>query len=357
LGLEEANLRHARRLARQHGWWRRVISTMQGLRQLYAHTGRRGEWARLVEEILPDFVDPASDGPRPGREADWGLVTQYRVRLAREARQWAAAERLQRLLVDWARQQAAAALASPAAEMDGGQRYAIGTLAVSVQELGHILREQGQQDCVPLYEESIVLFEQIELQPQAAVTAFNLGHAYKNLPALRDLAAAERWYGRSLEMRADGDRLGRGKCYNQLGLVATNGSRKRGRGRGRSRPAGPPQRRPELCPAGAGPAARQCRGRPGGDPQPVGRYLPVRRADGARPGALPAVRSLQRTAGNFYGAGQTRYNVALMLYQQGRAADARAYAEAALRNYQVYGPSAAADIEKTQRLLQAINQL
>jgi hypothetical protein len=46
-----------------------------------------------------------------------------------------------------------------------------------------------------------------------------------------------------------------------------------------------------------------------------------------------------------------------MLYQQGRTADARAYAAAALRNYQVYGASAADKIEKTQRLLQAINQL
>jgi tetratricopeptide (TPR) repeat protein len=60
-------------------------------------------------------------------------------------------------------------------------------------------------------------------------------------------------------------------------------------------------------------------------------------------------------AGNIYAAGTTRYNVAVMLYQQNRLADARAYAEAALRNFQVYGPRAAAEIEKTQRLLDAIN--
>jgi hypothetical protein len=113
-----------------------LISAMQGLRVLYDHTGRRGEWARLVEEILPDFVDPASDGPRPGREADWSLVTEYRVRLAQEARQWAAAERLQRLRVDWDRQRAAAALARPAAELGGGERHAIRTLAVSLDDLG-----------------------------------------------------------------------------------------------------------------------------------------------------------------------------------------------------------------------------
>ncbi len=74
------------------------------------------------------------------------------------------------------------------------------------------------------------------------------------------------------------------------------------------------------------------------------------------PWSITSSPSLRGTAGNFYAAGTTRYNVALMLYQQGRLPDARAYAEAALRNFQVYGPRAAADIEETQRLLQAIVQ-
>ena len=71
-----------------------MTSTIQGLRNLYDQTGRRAEWARLVEEIVPDFVDPGSDGPVSGREEDWSIVTGYRVRLARNERQWAEAERL-----------------------------------------------------------------------------------------------------------------------------------------------------------------------------------------------------------------------------------------------------------------------
>jgi len=68
LTAEEANLLHARQLARRHGWWDALTSTMQGLRTLYGHTGRRAEWTRLVEEIVPIFVDPATDGSLPGRE-------------------------------------------------------------------------------------------------------------------------------------------------------------------------------------------------------------------------------------------------------------------------------------------------
>ncbi|MBK8930887.1 MAG: CHAT domain-containing protein [Chloroflexi bacterium] len=150
LGLEEANLRHARRLARQHGWWGAVTSAMQGLRSLYDHTGRRGEWARLVAEIVPDFVDPATDGPLPGREEQWSLVTQHRVRLAREQRDWPEAERLQRVRVDWDRQRAAAALARPPAELTSGERNAIRTLAASLHELGRSCGNRKAGLCVVL---------------------------------------------------------------------------------------------------------------------------------------------------------------------------------------------------------------
>src|ERR1019366_3508807 len=107
LAAEEANLLHARSLARSNGWWDCVTSTMQGLNVFYQYTGRGAEWSHLVEEIVPDFVDPATQGPLPGKEEDWSLVTQYRVRLARNARQWDQAERLQSQRAAWDRQRAA----------------------------------------------------------------------------------------------------------------------------------------------------------------------------------------------------------------------------------------------------------
>ena len=70
LALEEANLLHARRLARRHGWWSPVISVMQGLFTLYEYQGRPAEWARLVAEIARrsgfeiDDVDVADADPK-----------------------------------------------------------------------------------------------------------------------------------------------------------------------------------------------------------------------------------------------------------------------------------------------------
>jgi len=62
-----------------HGWWHRVISTMQGLNLLYNFIGRKVEWTWLVNKIVPDFIDLANDGPFPGREDDWSLITWYRI--------------------------------------------------------------------------------------------------------------------------------------------------------------------------------------------------------------------------------------------------------------------------------------
>ena len=102
LRAEEANLLHARGCAR-HGWWPRVMSTDAGPARALRPHRPAGRVAALVAEIVSDFVDAATGGPRPGREAEWSLVTEYRVRLRWKAASWPAAERLQRTCVEWDR--------------------------------------------------------------------------------------------------------------------------------------------------------------------------------------------------------------------------------------------------------------
>ena len=141
LTAEEANLQHARSLARSNGWWDSVTSAMQGLQSLYAHTGRTAEWSRLVEEIVPDFVDPITDGPLPGQEEQWSLVTGHRVRLARQARHWTKAERLQSIHVDWDRQRAAAVLAKPQQGWMASEKSSVRALVASLHDRSQTQRE------------------------------------------------------------------------------------------------------------------------------------------------------------------------------------------------------------------------
>jgi hypothetical protein len=355
LGAEEANLLRARRLALRHGWWDPVTSALQGLRQLYGHTGRRAEWAHLVEEIVPHYVDPATDGPLPGREEQWSLVTEYRVRLAEEARRWAEAERLQRALVSWCRERAAEALARPEGELDDAARNRIRTLAVSLSNLGDILREMDDPACVKAYEEDFRLSKRIGDEPGAAVTAFNLGHAYKDLPALRDLDEAEAWYRRSLDLHEERDRLGRGKCLGQLGLVAYERFVE-------AREAGAPQetllehlseaanhyhRALELLPSDAVDSLAVAHNQLGNIYRDAGDLARCHRH------YRESIRYFER-AGDVYHAAVARRNVALAFARAGRWQDALDYARAALRGFESFGARAAAEVQRTQRLIAQI---
>jgi tetratricopeptide (TPR) repeat protein len=343
LRAEEPNLLHARALARCKGWRGRVISTMQGLHVLCDHTGRRAEWVRLVEEIVPDFVDPATEGPLPGREEAWGLVTDYRVRLAREARQWAVAERLQELSVEWNRGRAR-----------DDDRSSQRTLAVSLHELGRVQQEMGRAECVAAYRESFDLAQRIGDRPAAAVSAFNLGNAYIDL---RDLAEAERWYRRSLELRAEGDWMVRASCLGQLGYVALERFQEARRA---EQPAAVLLRHLhdalgfyhqdlEMTPPDAIGQLAVGHGALGAI------YGETGQLDRALHHCREAIRYME-SAGNLYDAAQTRYNVALDFLNAGRFADARDYALAALRNYHTYGASAQEKIQKTLDLIARIDK-
>jgi tetratricopeptide (TPR) repeat protein len=355
LNAEEANLLHARQLARANGWWRSITYTMQGLRTLYAHTGRRTEWARLVHEITPDFIDSATDGPLPGHEEEWNFITEYRVRLALEARQWAEAERLQRIRVEWDRRHAAPALAVHPDELDDIQRNMIRSLAVSSENLGTILRELGKPECVTAYEETINLCQHISDKPEEAIAAFNLGHAYKDIPALRDLMLAESWYRRSLDLFDERDQLGRGKGSITLGNVAYERFIEAQTAK---------QSEAELLKHLN--SAFQFY-------QQALALLPLNAVDDlaithntlgfiydnaddlnrAFHHYREAIR-YDEAGGNLYRAGQHRRNIAIALANAGRREDALAYAREALRNFETYGEGAAEMIGKTRRLIEGI---
>ncbi len=357
LRAEEANLLLARRLARAHGWLRPVIGAMQGLRHLYHHTGRRIEWRRLVEEIVPEFVDPETKGPLPDREDDWSLLTEYRVQLAEEERKWDEAERLQQAVVNWNRQRAATALELPRSSLDSMQRLLVRSVIVSLIGMGSIWRKLGREDCVAAYEEALALSESFGDQAEAANCAFNLGRAYQDIPVLHDLRQAEQWYSRSLELRDEDDRTNRGMCLGQLGLVAAGRMRE---ARERKRPYDEflhhrnkavglyHQAHEHFLPDAVGELAvvHNALGAV---------YTASRDTDRAVAHYCDAIRYQEKQA-NLYAASLSRRNVAITLKDDGRPQDALEYARAALRGFERCGKSAADEIQRTGRLIAQIGQ-
>ncbi len=357
LRAEEANLHHALTLARAAQHWADTLGCLQGLLVLYERTGRDGEWARLVGQVTPEFIDPATSGPLPGREDQWGLITDYRIRLASAARDWPAAAGLQRARIAWDRDRAAAARATPDGQLTPAQRWQLRTLAVSLAFLGTILREQEDPGCLPHYEEALGLYRRIGARHEEAELALNLGTAYMDVPGLRDLGQAEHWYRHSLGLLAEHDRVRRAGSLGQLGGVAYQRFLE-------ARAAG------EAEPVLLGHLTEALRGYrqalgliPAGDAEHLAAVhnnlgLIYNAAGDARQALHHYQQSIahQEARGNTYGAGLTRYNIAVLLGRAGRPGDALHYARAALHDFEHTGPGATHDAANARELIAALEQ-
>jgi tetratricopeptide (TPR) repeat protein len=351
LTAEEDNLLQARDLARGLGLWRQVISTMQGLRALYGHTGQRAAWKRLVEEIAPEFVAPTTGSPLPGREEKWDIVTDYLREIDRAARQLAEAERVQRALAEQYRQRAAEALALPPETWNPAQRTAVQLLSVALQQLGLIRLRQGQAECETLFQEAFDLVLRVGDRTAASVFAFHLGDAYVNVPERRSMAQAAQWYRRSLESCGNYQYHGRAKCLGQLGKVAYEQFLA-------ARAAHQPE--PEQFRYLNEALRCYTDGLALLPPHALNDLAVMHHALGA---LLDIAGDVERAlthyreslhsseaGGDLHGAADTRYNIANLLQWAGRTDEALLYAQAALHNFETVGDRPA-EMQRTQALI------
>jgi tetratricopeptide (TPR) repeat protein len=240
---------------------------------------------------------------------------------------------------------------------DETQRHAIETLGTSLQGLADIQRRQGDPTCAATFREALCLAEAINNTVAQAIYAFNLGHVYKQIASLRNHDEAERWYRKSLDLHAPDDRLGRGRCIGQLGQVAY----------ARFQDALTNERPVEELAhhiAEAGRLSEQAlnmmpatavvdRGTIHNQLGTI--YHIAGDIDRALHHFQQAIRICEQTRDIFY-AGQTRHNAAVALLAAGRLSDALAYAEAALTNFRTFSDRALADIQETERLIDAIDE-
>jgi tetratricopeptide (TPR) repeat protein len=357
LAAEEGNLHHALGLALDAGHWDDALGCLQGLRLLYGRTGRDGEWARLLTQITPAFIDPATDGPLPGRQDHWSIITEYRVQLATDARDWPTATRLENLRIAWNREQAAAALAAPAGQLTPAQRNQIRNLDIALEYLGHILRHQEDPGCLRYYQEAVALAQRIQDTAGESALATSLGNTYKDVPGVRDLDEAERWYRHGFNLRSEDDRIGRASGLWGIGNVAYERFLE-------ARAAG----QPESALLGHLNAAlhgyRQALDLlPADDAEDLAGLnnqlgIVYSEAGDTRRGLHYFQQSIKfkEARGDIYGAGQTRYNIALLLQDDGRPGDALHFARAAQHDLERIGPGAAQFAARTRDLITELEQ-
>jgi tetratricopeptide (TPR) repeat protein len=228
------------------------------------------------------------------------------------------------------------------------------SLSISLLALAQIQRQQSSAACVDGFKEALSLVEQIGDSQAAAGCAFNLGRAYEELAGIRDLALAEQYCRRGFDLTAKEDRMGRAVCLNQLGTVEY----------ARFREAKDANRSSEECFSYLWSAEKYHRQAlemlPGYAAQDLAvthnQLGSIYEDKGEIEGALrhfgESIRykeSLQDRCG----AGQTRYNAALALAKARRFADARDWAQSALRDFEAAN-SADHYVVKTLKLLELI---
>lgn len=216
---DEGNFLHARSLAMANGWWEALIGTMQGLKRLYEEAGRRAEWQRLVEEIVPKFVDRATGQPLLGRESSWTTITSYRAELAAQERKWDEAESLHDMLVSEARSAADKFAVTPPQDLDDEGRQALRNLGVALEQSALTQMSRKNIACEALLKEAGNIYEQIEAPQDAAYNAFNLAKVYVDFPEVRNLAEAERLFRMSLSLQDTTQPRWRGVIEGELAIV------------------------------------------------------------------------------------------------------------------------------------------
>jgi tetratricopeptide (TPR) repeat protein len=357
LRVEEGNLHHALTLAFSAGQWADVTSCLQGLHTLYGRTGRDGEWARLVAQVTSTFIDPATDGPLHSREDEWDIITGYRIEIAMNAREWAAATGLQNLRTAWNRDRAAAALAIPASQLTPAQRNRIRDLAASLQRLGGILHNQEDPSCLAHYQEALALVQNIHDASGESMVATSLGNANLDVPALRDLDQAQRWFQQSLGLQSELNRVGRAQSFGSLARVAYARFIE-------ARAARQPESELRSHLRAAVDGYQQALDLfPADDAQNLGithNQLGniYSEAGDTRRGLYHYQQSIKfkEVRGDTYGAGMTRRNIALLLQGDGRPGDALLYARAALHDWERTGGGAAQDVARIRDLITELEQ-
>ena len=373
LQLEENNLLYALKLARRNQWWQPVISCMDGIDALYQRQGRMAEWGRLVNEIVPDFCT-ADDEPISGRERHYANVMMFRVNLAKGSEfDFGKAASLQEKAVEFNRQQAAAARELPKDKaLNPTERDGLHRLAVSLITLGQIRSATEDSDCERHLKDAIEISRRIDDKPTEEVAEFNLGHAYLQVNGILDLDKGEAAYRRSLDLLDPNDVLGRSKTIAQIGMVHHRRFRD---ARKRREPVQTLLKHLEGAETFALEALQCC---PvyalrelGNHHNSLGTvYRDANNAPAAREQFERAAQCFEKV-GDHLRSGTVRFNMADLFFIAARNQDgpsegqqrcanlqiARAYAEAALRDYQRFEGRAAEREAIVRKLIGNIDQL
>jgi tetratricopeptide (TPR) repeat protein len=201
LRVEEGNLMHALRLARQHACWDDVEAILYGLNQLLTTQGRWVEWERLLADVEAEATDSSGE-PLTGRELLWRALLGHREDMASYRRDFDTQETILHRLKDHY-------------EHTSDDR----NNAVALRRLGMVAQERRQfEEAERWYRQSLAIKGSFGNEHGQAITLHQLGRIAQER---RQFEEAERWYRQSLAITERlGDEHGQATALHQLGRIA-----------------------------------------------------------------------------------------------------------------------------------------
>jgi len=355
LAVEESNLLYAIQLALKNDLWGQAVSAMTGIRILYEYEGRWMEWKRLVEEIEPFYLDPYTGGPIAGRENGWNVVSNSKIRLAWESRQFDKAQGLLPNYLKWSYMQAEKYLINGPKELDEVGQATIMNYIVSLEESGHIQREMNNSECIRNYQKSFEVRKRFGIKDKSGILSRNIATAYLQVPGIQDLEKAERWCRTSIKLTDKFDPIGRGKSFQLAGQIQLE----------RIRKIGVSGKEPEQKLIYK---AQRCLDK-ALDTFPEDSLIDLATTHnsignlyGIKKDYISALEHYREAIqyidalGDPYKAAFYRLNSAFVLYDARILPEAKEFAQYALKQFQEYGKFAAEDAQKAQNLLELIEK-
>lgn len=189
------------------------------------------------------------------------------------------------------------------------------------------------------------------------MAAYNLGRAYAEVPAIRDLDQADHWYRRDLELLEDDDTTGRARLMLQLGNLALQ---RREDAETAKAPAGQLAKYADTAIAFFQESLKGTPARAISDLAIVHNELGLaHRHLGQHDTAFGYFQKsikYQEAQNDLHGAGGARCNAAQALEDAGHYHDALLYARAGLRDLEAVGPGAAIEAERACQLIVRLGQ-
>ena len=217
LRINEANLRRALTQCLQNNDALSGMALLYGLYVLYKHFGRWTELGRLIDEVLPYYVDIQTNKALQGREELWTDFQHLRVELFRHSHRLSETAQLQQEIVLAKRQQMKGHKDQDA---DPGSNVIRGhSLPFHLLKLAGIQREQGVEACLNTYSEALEMAQRSGYTNLESDIAFELATVYMD-PGFLNLDEAEYWLRYALDTANHADRIRYGNIRSKLGQHA-----------------------------------------------------------------------------------------------------------------------------------------